>query len=158
MRGEEKTYQPDPNGVANPFVGRRRAVLTSDVEGVGSRVEALWKLAERTRSRGLFMIALRVAASAACRRGDWDRCRDCARRRLSLEGEANANFDRQAALIALILAELATGNPDRAERHLVELGRLTGTTEAPFPFLIPLITMMTGDTGRLDAAEEIIRR
>jgi DNA-binding CsgD family transcriptional regulator len=140
------------------YWGRYRCMLTGDGEGARNRVQALLELAEKTRSKRMLFRAHRVAAVQASLTGEWDLCRQHAKRSLSLQPTRADTWDYQATLTALVLTELETGRFDRAKQHLDTLRNVPHGDQGLSPFAVPKIVRITGDTTRLEAAEATARK
>jgi len=130
----------------------RRCLLEGDLRGMQAGARELLAEAERLRSRLALASARQTCGQAACLAGDWDGCREHARRCLELlrvgRGEAHSH---RVALQLLTMADAETGHVERAEEHLRDLGALSGDPLAPEPFLMAKLARVTGETSRLDA-------
>jgi DNA-binding CsgD family transcriptional regulator len=112
--------------------------------------------AERLHSPLSLAAAHQANAIAAHLTGDWEGCREHANACLRLQPGRGETHSHAVALATLALTECETGNSDAAEEHLRLLGIVTGSARAPFPFYLPKMAWITGDTGRVDAAAEAL--
>ena len=107
--------------------------------------------AERERSRLSLAAAHQAYAITAHMTGNWEGCREHAHRCLALQLDPGHSHSHAVALATLALTEFETGHDDLAEHYLGILGEVTGNRDAPFPFYLPKMAWITGDTSRIDA-------
>jgi DNA-binding CsgD family transcriptional regulator/tetratricopeptide (TPR) repeat protein len=112
--------------------------------------------AERLHSPLSLAAAHQANAVAAHLAGDWDGCREHVSACLRLQPGRGETHSHAVALGTLALTECETGNTNAAEEHLQSLSIVTGSARAPFPFYLPKMAWITGDTSRIDAAAEAL--
>ncbi|MCX7031042.1 MAG: AAA family ATPase [Spirochaetes bacterium] len=130
--------------------------LVGDLAAVMESAREMLADAERLHSPLSMAAAHQASAIAAHMGGDWDGCREHARACLRLQPGRGETHSHAVVLATLALTECETGDMDAVEGHLRSLGIVTGSAHAPFPFYLPKMAWITGDTRRIDAAAEAL--
>ncbi len=134
----------------------RSSALVGDLPALQESAREMLADAERAHSRLSIAAAHQACAIVAHMTGDWDSSREHARACLRLQPGRGETHSHEVTLATLALTEYETGNVPEAEKHLRALGSLGGDPRAPFPFYIPKMAWITGDTSRIDAAAEAL--
>ena len=95
-------------------------------------------------------------AISACVRGEWSACREHSERALSVSPGDEASWHVMSCRVVLAVTEFETGNSAAGERHLAALRPLSVKAGVPFPYTVPRIARITGDTRDLDAARGVL--
>lgn len=136
----------------------RRSTLEGDLPALQAAAAQMLADAECERSRLSLAAAHQAYAIAAHLTGDWEACREHAHRCLALQLGPGHTHSHAVTLATLALTEYETGHEDLAEHYLETLGEVTGNREAPFPFYLPKMAWITGNTTRIEATARALEQ
>jgi DNA-binding CsgD family transcriptional regulator/tetratricopeptide (TPR) repeat protein len=134
----------------------RSSTLVGDLASLEETTREMILDAERSRSRLALGAAYQARAILAHMKGEWDLCRQHGQTCLRLQPGSGETHSHAVTLSTLALTEYETGHPAAAQEHLEALSRLMGNAAAPFPYYLPKMAWISGDTSRVGAATEAL--
>ncbi|MBQ11285.1 MAG: hypothetical protein CMJ45_07040 [Planctomyces sp.] len=137
------------------FLAAFALLVTGDPSGAMPHADEMLRLAERLRDQGLLALACCASVAISLEKGDWVSARDFADRGLAADPRFSWILGMRVAV------ETQMGDAAQAEVYMERLIDVMRTTspgaivEYHSPaWIIPAITLVTGDNSRLDVAEE----